>query len=797
MPQMRSILRLGLVYLAVLSLFCHVQTAAAAHPLSGGTEADEAIAAFGTDSVLDVLRVDVRIGEPSHGYRLRLVFADGDLCGTQLPGALGTESERQQQLFGESALERSQFFLLGTRHRRSSATYVTLIEQQLGRDVVQLGRARWRANLVSADSVAACHDVVHALAVPYGLDGIYVVHYNAVLPGASAQHWRALTCTAQTLRYSTAPLLSSDTATLGNLVPCAHGNTSAAVQYLAAASGHGAHPYGEIVGGALHDARLYRVVVVPTSLALYVPLPLFHAYFADKNVYVDDPAQWAPLEFTLADGTVLAFAGETLLPLKSLTELNRPARSHRRLHDWDTGGIVVDRGGELRENGYVAVSADYAAVGAVGDATLSLSLAVPGPDTLKILPHTLDAETVVLGGHALWSNVNLAVDLRHGTASVRPATSGVPLTVGEFLLLFVFGCSYLRWKLAPAWFDATQHRDGRPQLYYAVITRSSFFWSVPLLVYAPLIVALRWTSTYAVATDHTCFWLVAGTGIAGYATQVALAGYFWRLLVRVAASQMRSYRRTPSTMLREMKQPTADTDEPQAPSDAPTPTVRAWEQTPAHAHHAWNRPYKWLPLALALLYTLSVDAGFLGATWLLFVGLSSHTFALTLEAIVLTLLAALSVYHALLAVYGAVWPLASAWRAQWKRRRRHLPHVYHAHHAVAAMAVTGTVLVAAAGVCVYVAAGCSIAGILRDFSPMYEDSAVAVLIALYVSMLVFTCALLARQAVVESFLQRRPRPTPQQHDEQRRTRRAAAAAAGFVGHGPHDATVRHTVLQQF
>lgn len=395
---------------------------------------------FVNDEIVDYPIVSIQLGNPSKPYRLRVVFTShvASVCDSSAFVAL--------------------FNAVGTLKHKSS-TFETLIPKVLGRDIIEVaGWRQWvsvaftqQPNLMLAPSDSEQGDSYEGLLCFNAASNVWPIHQALI-----NRHgiWIDTQESSLLLKDHGTSLLDRP-ASIDQA-----GNTSDLTLALQATLGCGWLNYRFRSQPA--SVKRVRLCIAPDIDDTLVPDSIFSDYFGDASIYEaqrNEPWDWAPLSFEHANSPKVALSiyGQHIMPLND--------------------GVYALDLLRLKTN----------------------PAAVVGGDTLKLLPHNGDNETVIVGGHALWSTTLLHLSWSPSISEetrVHLYTAPVEyvLTIWQAIALLLVGLLYIRWKLSRQSLDSGF--DPKSGIRHGYIKRSEMddlLWPilVPLWL-TPVVVLWRY-----------------------------------------------------------------------------------------------------------------------------------------------------------------------------------------------------------------------------------------------------------------------------------------------------------------
>lgn len=653
---------------------------------------------FVSDEVVDYPTVRIVMGKPERTYHLRL-----DLSDSSMNTSLRTASNAAILLYDDART---------LRHR--STTYETLLPGILGRDMVQMGDTYMRANILfavrpsaipsaSADSISlsvvGCDGRLWLAALYELWPMVSIDRHGVRLSGLTSQDVPDYSDRLATEQWGQALTLSAcDSSTLNK------------TQQLGRSMNY---PYGIECAGCVVaeiDAAHYTTCVATNIDASFMPQGLYTMHMGTENIYTllagDDPihdTNWPNLHLLLRNGDRGA------MPLSLLNHVVLP---------------IVDGSGAFDMSRLEQTAA----------------LSATGSDALKVLPHTVDSTTIVLGGHVLWTLSILMKqrDVTNAQTEVRLLSHAAEdtFTFGEAIVFLFVVLLYLRWKLAIVKIEPHYIENVTTPFFIVRSGSDNILWPYALpLWFLPLVIALRWSTVQALVgiqiDPHIHMHVVVGGSVALASLLVLLPlewGEITRWYRKLRQRQREQYGRRWRQWLWSFF-----TDPSVAIKTANERNKLDYEQ-----HVATTS------LRDAAIEVLSVTA-----IWFFFAPLESRNFALPVMLALLSVLTSCVIYHFCIVLFIIVWPAVQRRYQQhkkWSRLYTRLREEIVAVVVVLALAVA----VAHSG---YLLVRCALLPLFVQFA--VAPSIYVPISTLFGGTLVFLSAALA-DVILQSFLVRIP-----------------------------------------
>lgn len=570
---------------------------------------------FVNDEIVDYPIVRLHLGKPEKPYRLRVIFNTKMAPVCEMPAFV--------VLFSS---------LASLKHK--SRTYETIVPQVLGRDIIEAaGWHQWVGVAFAHESSLWVRssdeqgDAYEGLLCFTNADNVWPIkqalidrHGIWIDTAAPTQATEPLVKTLGVAAVHAVSLLADETD-----VDQAS-NTSDLALALNAAIACGWLNYRSMpTHSHIHRVRLCLTPDLDDAL---VPNALFSSYFGNLSIYEAqkrDPKSWPPLRFesTTLPRAALVISGQNIMPLND------------GVHALDLARLKTN------------------------------PAAVMGGDTLKLIPHSVDNTTVLIGGHALWSSaiVHLSwTSESSGAATVALYSSLVEyvLTIGHAVTFLLIGILYIRWKLSRQSLDSS--RDATSGIRYAYVKRSEIddlFWPilVPLWL-APLVLVWRWQAIRERIHLDRVLLMVAMAVLSYIVLLITILIVERRKMVKLTREWViylkRRIFRHPKWWLSYLML-----------GEKQEMLQKQTEILPAPVHET--------QLAYACVRDAAVDVLLSASAWALLGVLESHVFSLPILFASLSILAISSMYTSFTCLFTLLWPVSLSWRIKRRVSKRLQP----------------------------------------------------------------------------------------------------------------------------
>jgi hypothetical protein len=682
------------------------------------------------DEVVDYPAVRVNIGRPEQTVKLRVIFTPTvcPLCEAGVTIAL-FDSTRT------------------LKHR--SSTYETIVPTLVGRDIVNLAGVHTHLLIGFVDA--------HASDTIDGIEGyFYIMHGDPWTSATIDRHGLRLTFSLSTTTdLNNDPIESSnndiDKEDYVPLEPIPWGRETAVDALASHFNSNGASALARVTSVQSYQSKgNYTVLIAPDLDVTFVPLALFQRYFADKSFYKHgygnsgstnaqqqqqrqpDPTLWRPFTLSL------------VMPLMS-SALFTDESSHNSV----TRPLIIEGRSILPLlEGTDAVDFDRLEHSAV---------ALSGSDTIKMLPHNIDNNTIILGGHMLWASAFLHIVFthKHHSSSVSatphivllvPHQTAASFTVGHALIFLVVCLAYIRWKMSRQLYDGYTEKKHRIRFDFVVYLESdSLLWPILLPIwFAPLIVLARFDTLQqqpaTILTDSQLVRVML-TGLVSWVALVFLVATFDVLnIIKAVKSSWHEFdthiRPSPWRWFLQTYFPTPAK---KAPAVAVTKSKSSSEpESPVLA--PWRKQFENY-LSSYLMRDVLADTVLAIAAWAFFIPLESRVFALPVLFVILTVNVYNNLYHFFILFFTMGWPMVAGRKRSGRFMRRTYPRSFDviALFLILLTAINNGVLLVQT----------TLTPLIENFSSVYgagEESG-TVVVALFVMTTLFIAMLMADMGI--------------------------------------------------